>query len=94
MKLGWTKLLPLAIANMMVTGVVLLAVDSAGPGTASALKFAADVTQALTAVAMLVAVVALIAGLLEPVERQRFLKSSAARFAAAAGGVKPTELQA
>ena len=94
MKLGWTKLLPLAIANMMVTGIILLAVDSAGPGTAAALKVVADVTQAIVALGMLAGMVALIAGLLEPVERQRFLKSSSARFAAAAGGVKSTPQQA
>ena len=93
MRLGWTRLLPLAIANMMVTGIVLLAVDSAGAGVLAALKVAADVTQAVVLVGMLAAVVALIAGLLEPVERRRFLKSSSARFAEAAGGVKATPQQ-
>ncbi len=94
MKLGWTKLLPLSLANIMVTGVIVLAVNEAGPGVTSALKVAADATQALVAVGALAAVVALIVGLLEPVERKQFLASTAARFAAAAGGTKATAKQA
>lgn len=94
MKLGWTKLLPLSLANIMVTGVLLLAAREAGPSVASALKVAADVTQALVAVGALAAFVALVVGLLEPVERKRFLASTTARFAAAAGGTKTSPQQA
>jgi NADH-quinone oxidoreductase subunit H len=88
MKLGWTRLLPLSIANMLVTGVVLLTIDSAGEGVKSGLKIAGDVTQGVVALGGLAAVVALIAGLLEPVERKKFIRSTAARFAQAAGGTK------
>ncbi|WP_437677567.1 complex I subunit 1/NuoH family protein [Sorangium sp. So ce131] len=94
MRLGWTKLLPLAIANMMVTGVLVLAVDSAPAGLRDGLQAAADVTQAVVALGGFAAVVALIVGLLEPVERNRFLHSTAARFAAAAGGTKASPQQA
>jgi NADH-quinone oxidoreductase subunit H len=94
MKLGWTKLLPLSLANIMVTGVLVLAAKEAGPDATAALKVAADVTQAVVALAALAACVALIVGLLEPVERKRFLASTAARFAAAAGGTKATPQQA
>jgi NADH-quinone oxidoreductase subunit H len=94
MKLGWTRLLPLALANIFVTGVVLLAIDSAGPGVAKALKVAADVTQAILALGMVGGAVGFVVWLLEPVERQRFLASTSARFAAANGGVKPEPQQA
>jgi NADH-quinone oxidoreductase subunit H len=94
MKIGWTKLLPLALANMMVTGVLVLAFDSAGPGVKSALKLLADVSQGLVALGFVAAFVALVVGLLEPVERKKFLQSTAARFAAAAGGVKASAQQA
>jgi len=94
MKLGWTKLLPLSIANLMITGVVVLGVESASPAVASALKIVGDVTQAVVALAILAGGVALVAGLLEPVSRQRFLRSTTARFAAAAGGTKATPQQA
>jgi NADH-quinone oxidoreductase subunit H len=94
MKLGWTKLLPLAIANMMVTAVIVLAIRSAGPATASWMKLLGDLSQGLVALLTLVGFVALVVGLLEPVERKKFLASSAARFAAAMGGVKAEPRQA
>ncbi len=94
MRLGWTKLLPLSLANIMVTGVIVLAIDGAGPGVQSALKIASDLSQALVAFGALAGAVALVVGLLEPVERKKFLRSSAARFANAAGGTKATPQQA
>lgn len=94
MKLGWTKLLPLSIANMMVTGVVLLAIQGAGPGVTGVLRIVADVTQGVVAVGFAGGFVALVVGLLEPVERKHFLKSTTARFAKAAGGTKATVNQA
>jgi NADH-quinone oxidoreductase subunit H len=94
MKLGWTKLLPLSIANMLVTGVVLLAIQGAGPGVTGALRIAADVTQGIVALAFAAGFVAFVVGLLEPVERKRFIKSTTSRFAAAAGGTKATTQQA
>ena len=94
MKLGWTKLLPLSLANLMVTGVLVLAADGAGPGVKDALRIAADVTQGLVALGALAAFVALVVGLLEPVERKKFIKSTTARLAAAAGGTKTEPQQA
>ena len=38
MKFGWTKLLPLAIVNLVVTAIVVVAVDAAGPGFHTVLK--------------------------------------------------------
>jgi NADH-quinone oxidoreductase subunit H len=58
------------------------------------LKLLADLTQALVALAIAGGFVAFIAGLLEPVERKSFIHSTAARFAAAAGGTKPSAHQA
>lgn len=94
MKLGWTKLLPAALANLMITGIALLAIQGAGPGVQSVVKVILDVTQAIVAVGALAAVIALVVGVLEPVERKKFLQSSAARFAAAAGGTKAEPQQA
>jgi len=94
MKLGWTKLLPLSLANMMLTGLIVLAIDSAPAGVQSTAQLLGDITQAIVALGILAGFVALIVGLLEPVERQRFLRSTAARFAAAAGGTKAAPQQA
>jgi NADH-quinone oxidoreductase subunit I len=46
MKLGWTRLLPMAIANMLITGIVILAIDAAPAGVKSTLKLLADLSQA------------------------------------------------
>lgn len=87
MKLGWTRLLPLALGNMLVTGIVVLAIDG-NAGVEGALRVVADVTQAAIAVGTLAAVLALFFGLVEPVKRQKILLSTAQKFAAAAGGVR------
>lgn len=94
MKLGWTKLLPLSLANMMVTGVIVLAIDGASADVRSTLQLLADVSQGLVAFGFLAAFVMIVVGLLEPVERKRFLASTTARFAEAAGGTKASPQQA
>jgi NADH-quinone oxidoreductase subunit H len=94
MKLGWTKLLPFSLANIMVTGIIVLALQEAGPGVQSVMKTLADVTQAIVAIGALLGFVAIVVGLLEPVERKKFIKSTAARFAEAAGGTKAEPQQA
>ncbi|MBI4953903.1 MAG: NADH-quinone oxidoreductase subunit H [Myxococcales bacterium] len=94
MKLGWTKLLPLALANIVVTAVVVLALREGGATVKSALRWAADLTQAVVAVGGVAAAVAFIAWLLEPQKTGQFIHSTAARFATAQGGVKPQKLGA
>src|SRR5580658_5939748 len=51
MKLGWRVLLPASLANILVTGVVWLALDKAGTAASDALTLAGDVTQAIVAIA-------------------------------------------
>jgi len=94
MRLGWTKLLPLSLANLMVTGILVLAADGASPGVKDALRIAADVTQAVVCLGALAAFVAVVVGLLEPIERKKLLNSTATRLAAAAGGTKASPQQA
>jgi NADH-quinone oxidoreductase subunit H len=94
MSLGWKVLLPAAILNMFVSGVVLLAIGEGGVGLSNALDVAGDLTQALVLVGTVVGVIALISGLLSP--RRRFARSvsSSAGFAEAKGGTKLTPMQA
>jgi len=94
MKLGWTKLLPLALANIVLTGIIILAAQSAGESVNNALDIAADITQALIALAGLVGAVAFITWLLEPPKRRDFVESSTARFTASTEGVPTEEMQA
>lgn len=93
MKLGWTRLLPMALGNMMVTALVVLAVQG-HTDVEDGLGFLGDVTQAVVAVGMCAAVLAFFFGLVEPVKRQKIVLSTAQRFAAAAGGVRMSERQA
>lgn len=94
MKFGWTKLLPLAIANLAITAVGVVAIDSAGPGLHSVLRLLGQLSHLLVAAGILLIPVGLVWLFLRPVETTRFLRSSSARFANAAGGVKPSAMQA
>jgi NADH-quinone oxidoreductase subunit H len=94
MKLGWRLLLPASLANILVTGVVWLAVDKAGPQVSDALQVAGDVSQALVAVVGAYLFGRLVAGLLAPVKHERTLLGSSAAEAAKRGGTKATPMQA
>ncbi|MEQ9318418.1 MAG: complex I subunit 1 family protein [Polyangiaceae bacterium] len=94
MKLGWTKLLPLSLANILVTGLILLAIDGGGESVTAAMTFLADISQGVVALIGLLAAVAFVTWLLEPSKRRRMVVSTSARYADAAGGVKPSEMQA
>jgi NADH-quinone oxidoreductase subunit H len=94
MRLGWTKLLPLALGNILVTGIVILAVDAAGPRVLDALETVGDLTQALVALAGMLGAVALVTWLLEPSKPRRVAVSSTARYALEEGGVKAGKMGA
>ena len=80
---------------MLVTGVVVLAVDRRGPRRAGRAPASRPTSRRRSSrSARSAAFVALVVGLLEPVERKQFIASTAARFAAAAGGTKATPQQA
>lgn len=88
MRLGWTVLLPASLANIFLTGVIWLGLQSGGPSTQAGLKVAADLTQGLTAVVLTALIGWAVVGLVRtPVRRQTILGSSA-KLAAAAGGAK------
>lgn len=68
MKLGWRMLLPAALANVFLTGIVVLAVDRASFDTLDRLQSIADVCTLLVAVAMIVGFVWLLVGFFSPVK--------------------------
>jgi NADH-quinone oxidoreductase subunit H len=94
MRLGWRKLLPASLVNILVTGLVVLAIEGASEGVHSGLKVMADLSEALVAVAGAGAFVWLIVFLLKPVQHRRVLASTAAQFAAAMGGTREREMEA
>jgi NADH-quinone oxidoreductase subunit H len=94
MKLGWKILLPASLTNILVTGVVWLALEKAGATASDGLKVAADITQAIVAVAITVAVLRVVVGFFGPVKHQRDVVGSSAAIAAKRGGTKAEPMQA
>jgi NADH-quinone oxidoreductase subunit H len=88
MKFGWTKLLPLSIANLALSGVVVVALDQA-PGFQPVLKVLGQLTNFVVAIGFAAMPVGLAWLALRPTERTRFLNSTSARFAAAAESRAP-----
>jgi NADH-quinone oxidoreductase subunit H len=93
-KLGWRVLLPLALANVLVTGVADLAIDRAGPSLWNALDVVAEVTQALIAVSVTYVVVKLTIGFFTKRTRRPLIVGSAAKMAQKTGGTPITPMQA
>ncbi len=94
MKLGWTVLLPLSLANIFVTGIVWLALDRGGEAMQNDLKLLADVTQGVTAAALTGLVVWAVVGIVRKPQRRPQIVGTSAKFAAAAGGAKEAPIQA
>jgi NADH-quinone oxidoreductase subunit H len=94
MKLGWRLLLPLSLMNILVTGVVYLALDKGGPTVSDALQVFADVTQAVVAVILIMLPVWAIIGMFGHIKHQRDLIGSSAEQASERGGTKATPMQA
>ena len=94
MSLGWKLLLPASIANLVVTGLVTLVIDQAGPAVTSTMHALADVTQFIVVIAFAVVVLRFMLLLLAPAPRGRFTKSTSAARAARLGGIKEGPMQA
>ncbi len=94
MKVGWRVLLPLSLANIFVTGCVVLGVERSSLGLQAGMKVLADVTQAVVAVGITGLVVAGVLGMLKPRKSATWIVGSSARLALAAGGTKETPMQA
>jgi NADH-quinone oxidoreductase subunit H len=88
MRLGWRKLLPASLANLLVTGLAILTIQSAGPSVVQALAVASDLTQAFIALSGIAVAVIFVRFLLAPAEHRRSIASTSAKFAALAGGTR------
>ena len=93
-KLGWRVLLPLALANVLVTAVADLAIDRAGPNVWNGLDVVAEITQALVAVVITYVVVRLVIGFFTKRPRHPRVIGSAGKMAQKTGGVPVTPMQA
>ena len=94
MRLGWRKLLPASLANLLVTGLVILAIGAGGPAVTQALAVASDLTQAFVAAGGIVVAILFIRFLLAPAQHRRVMSSTSAKFAALAGGTRSARMSA
>ncbi|HVJ19143.1 MAG TPA: complex I subunit 1 family protein [Polyangiaceae bacterium] len=94
MRLGWRKLLPASLVNILFTGLIMLAVAAGGEKAAASLGVVADFTMLLLAVAGAGAAIYLVIFLLKPREKRRILAMSSAQFAAQIGGTRSARMGA
>jgi NADH-quinone oxidoreductase subunit H len=94
MRLCWRILLPLSVANVFVTAILLLIADNMSVAAKTGLSVAGDVAQLVTLIAILTACVALVRWLLMPVKKERTVLTSSAKMAEEAGGTKQSPMQA
>lgn len=94
MRLGWKVLLPLSLANVLVTGVVMLAIQGAGANVSDAIDVATDVSQAFIAAVMGYGLIRLVIFFFTTRGKTKWIVGSGARYAAAAGGTPVTPMQA
>jgi NADH-quinone oxidoreductase subunit H len=94
MKLGWRMLLPASLANILVTGVLSLAIDKAGPAASDALKLASDITQGVVAATIAYLVIRGVIGMFGTRKHQRNIIGTSAAFSEKRGGTKTAPMQA
>jgi NADH-quinone oxidoreductase subunit H len=94
MRLCWRLLLPLSVANVFVTAVLVLITQNVSVAAQRALEVAGDVTQLAVGLSILVAIVAIARWLLKPVHKQRTILYSSADIVDKQGGTKRSPMQA
>jgi len=94
MRLGWRKLLPASLMNILVTGFVVMSLQQGGPVVARALRLLGDLSMALIAAVGLGLVVWLAVFLSTPRIRKKNLSTSSAQYAAEAGGTRTLRMGA
>ncbi|RZJ03735.1 MAG: NADH-quinone oxidoreductase subunit H [Rubrivivax sp.] len=94
MAFGWKFLLPAAIGNLVLTGMLVLVADQGGESVAAALRMLADACNAVIVLTLGFLAVRFMMLVLSPVERKRFIKSTSAAQTALLGGTKSGAMQA
>ena len=94
MRLGWRKLLPASLLNILATGLIVLALQEAGAGVQHGLRVLGDLSEGLVALVGAGMFLWLVAFLLKPVHHRRLLAATAAQFAAAMGGTRASRMSA
>ena len=94
MRLGWRKLLPASLVNVVVTAVVILAIQGGGEQFQRGITVAGQLTMATLATLGLAGFIGLVLFLLAPVKKRRLVVSSAQRYASELGGTFEAKMEA
>lgn len=93
MRIGWRGLLPLALGNILVTGVVILGLKDASPATAGVLRVLMDLSSLLVASLVTFGVGRVVFGLFSPTHYEKFVVTSAQKVADGRGGTIESPLR-
>lgn len=94
MRLGWRKLLPVSLLNIMVTATVMLAIQESSVTIQGVMTLFGELTMLFLALLGVLLLVSLVVFLFAPTQKQRMVVSSAARFAEALGGTREAAREA
>jgi NADH-quinone oxidoreductase subunit H len=94
MRLGWRKLLPASLANILVTGFIVMAIRTSGPSADRAMSVLANVCNLLLALSGVGLLVWLAVFLCTPRVRKQTLATTSAQYAAEAGGTRTLRMGA
>jgi NADH-quinone oxidoreductase subunit H len=94
MRLGWRKLLPASLANILVTGFVVMAIRTGGPAAEKAMGSLANVCNIVLALGGLGLVVWFAVFMCTPRKRKQLLTTTSAQYAAEVGGTRTLRMGA
>jgi NADH-quinone oxidoreductase subunit H len=94
MRLGWRKLLPASLANILFTGFIVMAIRTAGPAVERAMGVLTNLCNLLLALGGLGLVVWFAVFLCTPRKRKQLLATTSAQYAADIGGTRTLRMGA
>ncbi len=94
MRLGWRKLLPASLVNVMLTATFILAIQSASTKEQAGVAWLGNLSMLVLVLGFVAGVGALLVFLMTPRDKQRLVVSSSARYAEAMGGVHSSKMEA
>ncbi len=94
MRLGWRKLLPASLLNILATALVILAIQSAGASVTKGLHILGNLTELVVAGVGALGFLYFLHFLASPASKQRLLASTSAKFAAKMGGTRTVKMGA
>lgn len=94
MRLGWRKLLPASLANILLTGFVVMAIRTGGPGVSRTMSTLGNLCNLALAAGGVGLLVWLAVFMCTPRTRKQTLSTSSAQYAADAGGTRSLRMGA